>query len=80
MFFAYVLKSLKDSTYYYGYTSDLNKRLLYHNSGKSKYTRKKMPWIIHYSEKYSKKNEALKREKFFKSIKGYLWLKENKII
>ncbi|MBU1097467.1 MAG: GIY-YIG nuclease family protein [Bacteroidetes bacterium] len=47
MYTTYILKSLKDGTYYYGSTSDLHNRLSNHNGGKSKYTRSKRPWIIH---------------------------------
>ena len=80
MYTTYILKSLKDRTYYYGSTSDLHNRLSNHNSGKSKYTRSKRPWIIHYFENYPTKSDAIKRELFFKSIDGYNWLKTNKII
>ncbi|MDP4117278.1 MAG: GIY-YIG nuclease family protein [Bacteroidota bacterium] len=80
MFYTYVLKSLFDNSYYYGYTSDIEKRLKYHNSGKSKYTKRKRPWELHYIEEYNSKTEAIKREAFFKSIPGYNWLKEKNII
>lgn len=79
MHITYILKSLKDGTYYYGSTSDLDKRLKYHNSGKSRYTKRKLPWVIHYTESFETKTEAIKREIFFKSIDGYIWLKENGI-
>ena len=71
MYFAYVLKSLKDNSFYYGSTGNLEKRLHEHNSGKVRYTKGHRPWILHYSEKYDTRTEALKRELFFKSIEGY---------
>ncbi|OGU54938.1 MAG: endonuclease [Ignavibacteria bacterium RBG_13_36_8] len=80
MFYVYILKSLKTNTNYYGYTSNLEKRLAYHNSGKSKYTKSKRPWKIIYSEVFETKHEAMEREKYFKSIEGYRWLKEKNII
>jgi putative endonuclease len=80
MFYTYVLKSLIDGTHYYGYTSNIEMRLKYHNSGKSKYTSKKKPWVLHYVEEYDVKTDAIKRESFFKSIPGYIWLKDNNII
>ena len=55
-----------DGTYYIGYTTDLNRRLTEHNSGKSSYTSGKMPWKVVYYEIFSTKKEALKREKFLK--------------
>ena len=80
MYYTYILQSLKSKRYYYGSTSDLEKRLKYHNAGKVRSTKAFRPWIIHYYETYSSKSEALKRERYFKSIDGYNWLKEQGII
>jgi len=79
-FFAYILKSEKDRKYYYGHTSYLKKRLKNHNSGKVKSTKSRRPMKMFYSEEFSCKSDAMKREMFFKSIDGYKWLKENGII
>ncbi|MBZ0180937.1 MAG: GIY-YIG nuclease family protein, partial [Melioribacteraceae bacterium] len=38
-YFVYILTSLKDSKRYIGMTSDLNRRLKEHNSGKVKSTK-----------------------------------------
>jgi hypothetical protein len=35
---------------------------------------------VHYSEAFSTRAEAVRREKFFKSIAGYRWLREKGII
>ncbi|HKJ79227.1 MAG TPA: GIY-YIG nuclease family protein [Prolixibacteraceae bacterium] len=78
--FAYILKSEYDGTYYYGSSKDLGARLKSHNSGKSRYTKGRRPWKLVYSEKFENRGEAAKREKFFKSIEGYCFLKENTII
>ncbi|MBL0329064.1 MAG: GIY-YIG nuclease family protein [Bacteroidetes bacterium] len=78
-YYVYILKSLKDNGYYYGYTSDLPKRLERHNSLLVKSTKARAPFVIHYTEMFNSKTEAIKREKFFKSIDGYNWLKENNI-
>jgi len=80
MFYCYVLKSLKDGKYYYGHTADLDLRLDVHNKGKVKSTKSRVPFIIHYYETFETKGEAAKRETYFKSINGYLFLKEHKII
>jgi putative endonuclease len=80
MFYAYILKSLKDGTYYKGSTDNLQKRIKQHNSGKVKYTKGHLPYKLHYFEEFETRSEALKREKFFKSIDGYKWLKDNNII
>jgi putative endonuclease len=80
MFYCYVLKSLKDYKYYYGHTGDLNLRLKEHNDGKVKSTKGRRPFVIHYYETFETKAGAAKREFFFKTINGYIFLKENKII
>jgi len=80
MFHAYVLKSLKDGKYYYGHAADLKIRLNEHNRGKVRSTKSRIPFILHYYETFKTKSEAAKREAFFKSINGYIFLKENKII
>ena len=80
MYFAYVLRSLKDGTHYYGSTSDMDKRLQEHNSGKVKYTKGHRPYVLHHIEQFETKEKAGKRERFFKTIAGYNWLKQNKII
>ncbi len=80
MFYAYVLKSVSYKTHYYGSTEDLERRINEHNSGKMKYTKGRRPWVLHYYEVFETRSEALRREKFFKSIDGYLYLKANGLI
>ena len=80
LFCAYILKSLKDSTFYYGSTQNLEERIKKHNSGKEKYTKGHIPYKIHYYETFGTRKEAFRREKFFKSIDGYKWLKIKGII
>ncbi len=62
MFYVYLLQSLKDSTYYIGYTSDLRKRFEEHNSGKTKSIKHKIPLKLVYYEAYLDKTMAIKRE------------------
>jgi len=80
MFYAYILKSIKDTTYYYGLTKDLEARIRMHNSGQVRYTKGHKPYVLHYYENYETRKEAAARERFFKSIDGYNWLRANKII
>ncbi|MFA3783790.1 GIY-YIG nuclease family protein [Melioribacteraceae bacterium 4301-Me] len=54
MYYTYILKSQFNGTYYKGSTSDLEKRLKFHNAGKSKYTKKYRPWKLHYYESLHK--------------------------
>jgi len=79
-YFTYILKSLKDGGYYYGHCENVEKRLKNHNAGKVRSTKGRRPFIIHYTEKYSTKTEAAKREYFFKTINGYNYLKLKAVI
>ncbi len=80
MFYAYILRSLKDGGYYKGSTSNLENRVKAHNAGKVRSTKSRRPLEMHYFEKFSSLQEARIREKFFKSIDGYNWLKDKQII
>ncbi|MCX6246864.1 MAG: GIY-YIG nuclease family protein [Bacteroidetes bacterium] len=61
-YYVYILKSLRDSSYYIGFSRDVAHRLEEHNQGKSNYTKLKMPWAVVYMEEHKTKAEALKRE------------------
>ena len=66
-FYVYILKSksIKPITYV-GYTSDLKKRIVLHNSGKgAKFTRGRK-WVLIYKEKFKSKSEAISREYYIK--------------
>ena len=66
-FFVYMLKSLdKKSVTYVGYTKDLNKRIMLHNSGKgAKFTRGRR-WKLIYKESFRSKSKAISREYYIK--------------
>jgi putative endonuclease len=80
MYYAYILQSEMDGTYYYGSSQNVQKRLKQHNAGKVRYTKGHRPWRLHYCEEFASRSEAMKREQFFKSIDGYRYLKEQSII
>ena len=68
MYYVYMLKSksIKPVTYV-GYTKNLKKRILLHNSGKgAKFTRGRK-WILIYKEKFNSKKEAISREYYIKN-------------
>ena len=66
-YFVYMLKSLdKKSVTYVGYTKDLNKRIMLHNSGKgAKFTRGRQ-WKLIYKESFRSKIKAISREYYIK--------------
>ncbi len=70
----YILQSQQDQSYYIGYTSDLELRLADHNAGNSRYTSKKRPWRLVYTEQFYDKTAALKREKEMKRKKKHTYL------
>ena len=68
MFFAYLVRCA-DGTLYGGYTTDLQKRLAAHNSGKgAKYTRSRLPVELVWWEEYSTKEAAMSREWHIKRL------------
>jgi putative endonuclease len=75
MFFAYVMKSESGELYYKGHCKDLEKRLAQHNSGSTKSLRPYIPLKIVYSEQYLSREEAITREKYFKTAAGRRFLK-----
>lgn len=81
MYLVYIIQSLKDNSYYVGYTNDLDDRIKRHNSGRSKATKGRIPWKLVYTEEYKIKSEAMQREheiKRKKSKKYIEWLIKNK--
>jgi putative endonuclease len=79
-FYCYILISELNARRYFGSCEDLQKRLSYHNKGKVKSTKPYRPYRIHYFEVFDSKSEALQRERFFKTVDGYRYLKEAGII
>ncbi len=75
MYKVYAIRSIKDSRIYVGFTSDLNTRLKYHNSGRVFSTKGFRPWHVIYIEDCVSRTEARKREKYFKSGIGKEFLK-----
>ena len=65
-YWVYILQSLKDGSFYIGYTHDLEARVKEHNEGSTRYTKQKRPWELVYQEEFISKSEAIKRELFLK--------------
>ena len=73
-YFTYVLKSEIDNNYYVGYTKNLNLRFEEHNKGYVKSTKDRIPLVLIYFEACLTQNDALKREKYFKTYYGKMYL------
>jgi len=75
MWYVYVIQSLKSDYWYTGSTSDLRKRFNQHNSGKSTYTKSRVPYQLIYYEACLNEQDARSREKYLKSGMGKRYLK-----
>lgn len=74
-YFVYILESEIDGRLYKGQTRDINKRIKEHNSGKTKSTKGFIPWKLVYFEIFETSDEAVFREKYFKTGSGREFLK-----
>jgi putative endonuclease len=70
-----VLFSKKDLKYYYGYTENLKLRIEQHTNGRVESTKYRRPLELIYFEGCLNKDDALKREKYFKTYYGRMFLK-----
>ena len=75
MFFAYVLKSRNHDFWYKGHCENIAERLQQHNSGMTKSNKAYMPFDLIYQERFETRDEAIKREKYFKTAAGRRYLK-----
>ena len=75
MFYVYVLQSLKDNNLYIGFTNNLQKRILKHNSGKVFSTKSRRPLKLIYLELCTDKEDAKVREKYLKVGAGKRFIK-----
>ena len=70
MYYVYVLQSESDAGLYIGFSTDLRRRLLQHQAGKSQATSSRGPWRLIYYEAYALRQDAEGRERFLKSGAG----------
>ena len=75
-YFVYILRSVKDGSFYIGYSQNIEDRLWEHNIGRTGYSSKRRPWELIYKEEYASSTEALKREKYLKSLKSKKYIEK----
>jgi len=68
-YYVYILQSLKNNSFYIGYTSDLKKRFKEHNLGESKATKPFRPYRLIFYEAFLNIIDAKNREEYLKG--GY---------
>ena len=76
MYYVYILKSQSSGKYYIGQTQNIEQRLIRHNSGQSRYTKGKGPWLLVYKMECMSRIEALAIEKKFKSHKSRTYIEK----
>jgi len=74
-YFVYVLKSIKNNFHYIGHTYDLEKRLEIHNKKKVRSTKGHAPFKIIYTETFTTRSDACKREIYYKQADGNMRLR-----
>jgi len=67
--FVYILKSLKNNTFYIGSTDDLQRRMEEHKSGKAKYTSNILPVTLVFQKIFSTLLLARRVERWLKRLK-----------
>ena len=83
-YFTYILYSIKLDKFYYGFTSDLSKRLDHHNAGRVKSTKAYLPWTLAWYQIFNNRSAAMERERKLKNLKSRkrvsLYVKANGLI
>ena len=70
MFFCYIIYSYKDEKLYVGYTNNINRRIKEHIDGRIGSTKNRRPLTLIHTESFPTRREAMKRERFLKSLYG----------
>ena len=76
MYYIYVLQSDNDGKFYTGFTKDLKLRFDQHNKGLVDSTRDRRPLRLVYYEACLHQDDATRREKYFKTYHGKMFLKK----
>ena len=71
-----MLISEKDNKFYHGFTKNLKLRIEQHNNGEVQSTKYRRPLRLIYFESCLNKKDTLRREKYFKTHYGRLFLKK----
>jgi putative endonuclease len=71
----YVIKSVNHDYFYKGHCENIESRLKEHNSGMTHSIKPYIPFRLFYFEEFQTREEAIKREKYFKTSAGRRFLK-----
>ena len=70
MHYLYILYSKKQDQYYSGHSKNVDNRLQKHNAGKSRATRRGIPWELKRVVEFPTKRQAIKAENWIKKMKS----------
>lgn len=76
MYYTYVLHSELDGQFYAGYTQNLEERFESHCKGQVESTKNRRPLKLIYFEACLEQSDALRREQYFKTHYGKMFLKK----
>lgn len=76
MYTVYAICSSLDGRIYVGFTENVTRRLQQHNEGKTKSTKGYRPWKLIFEEQANTREEARRKEKYYKSGVGKEFLKK----
>ncbi len=76
MYYTYVLQSLKDNQFYAGFTENLKLRFEHHSKGRIESTQQRRLLKLVYYEACLHIKDAIRREKYFKTYHGKMFLKK----
>ncbi len=74
--YIYITESVNSGKHYIGVSTNLNRRLAEHNSGKTCSTRNKGPWILKFKQKYPTLKRAKQIEYKLKQLKRRDYIKQ----
>ncbi len=69
-YYVYILESEKDGRLYTGSTGNLKDRIKRHNEGRERSTKNRTPLKLVYFEEFDSRAEAVKSERYLKSLEG----------
>jgi putative endonuclease len=76
MYYTYVLISINHDYLYKGHCENLDERLKEHNSGMTESIRPYVPFKVGYIERFDTREEAIRRERYFKTAAGRRFIKD----
>lgn len=71
MYYFYILRSLKSSKLYLGFTPNLKERIRSHNAGENKATKPNIPYKLIFYCGFIDEGDAVNCEKYFKTTAGW---------